>query len=54
MGLGNILAQSGVVAGAFGRWPGFTLVLMAIVASALVSGSVAYLAVRGIARAFGW
>jgi hypothetical protein len=54
MGLGNILAQSGVVADAFGRWPGFALMLMAIVTSAVASGSVAYLGVRGIAHLFGW
>jgi hypothetical protein len=53
MGLGNILAQSRVVADAFGRWPGFTLVLLALVASAVMSGSLAYLVLRGIGRIFG-
>ena len=31
MGLANILAQSGVVANAFGRWPGFALILAALI-----------------------
>jgi hypothetical protein len=53
MGLGNILAQSRVVADAFGRWPGFALVLLALVTSAVMSGGVAYLVLRGIARVFG-
>lgn len=54
MGLGNILAQSGVVASAFGRWPGFAMVLIALVSSAVVSGSVMFLAARIIARTLGW
>jgi hypothetical protein len=37
MGLGSILAQSGVVSNAFGRWPGFALILIALFISFLVS-----------------
>jgi hypothetical protein len=37
MGLGNILAQSGVVANAFGRWPGFALILIALLIFLLIS-----------------
>lgn len=36
-GLGNILAQSDIVANAFGRWPGFALILIALLISLLVS-----------------
>jgi len=54
IGLAHLLAQSGVVVDAFGPDRGFKLMVMALVASALVSGGAVFFAARGIARIFGW
>jgi len=53
LGLGNILAQSGVVVDAFGPRLGFVLMMMAILAGAVVTGSAAVLFARLLGRYLG-
>jgi hypothetical protein len=53
LGLGNILAQSGVVANAFGRWPGFVLMVLTLLVALAVGVVTAGVLARGIMHAFG-
>jgi hypothetical protein len=53
LGLGNILAQSEVVANAFGRWPGFALMVLALLVVLAVGVATASVMAGGIMRAFG-
>jgi hypothetical protein len=48
MGLGNILAQSGVVASAFGRWPGFVLMVLALLVALALGIATAGILAKGI------
>jgi hypothetical protein len=52
LGLGNILAQSGVVANAFGRWPGFVLMVLALMVALAVGLVTAGVLIREIIHAF--
>jgi hypothetical protein len=52
-GLGSILAQSGVVANAFGPERGFWLIVMTIVASVLLTASTLFLISRGVVQFIG-
>jgi ABC-type antimicrobial peptide transport system permease subunit len=54
MGLGNILAQSKVVANAFGKWPGFVLMVLALMVALAVSAITAGVLVRGMVHVLGW
>ena len=54
MGLGNILAQSEVVASAFGNWPGFVLMVLALMVALAVSAITAGLLVQGMVHVLGW
>jgi hypothetical protein len=54
IGLAHLLAQSRVVVDAFGPDRGFKLMVMALVASAFLSGGAVFFAARGIARIFSW
>lgn len=54
IGFGHILAQSGIVANAFGPDKGYRLMVLTILASALVSVGVVLLAVRGLVHILGW
>lgn len=53
MGLGNILAQSGIVANAFGRWPGFVLMVLALLAALALGIATAGILARGIMHGLG-
>jgi len=50
MGLGNILAQSGVVVAAFGKPMGFVIMMSAVLGSAAVGVSMAFIVVRSLIR----
>lgn len=54
LGLGNILAQSGIVANAFGRWPGFVLMVLTLLVALAVSVVTASVLARGIMHVLGW
>ena len=49
-GIAAVLAQSDRVVVAFGRWPGFVLMVLAIVACAGLTGTSAMLLVRLFAK----
>lgn len=48
MGLGNILAQSGIVASAFGRWPGFVLMVLTLLVALTLGIATASILAKGI------
>jgi hypothetical protein len=52
-GLGSILAQSGMVANAFGPDRGYKLMVMTIIASVLLSAWALFLMLRGVVRFIG-
>ena len=51
MGLGNVLAQSGVVVSAFGKPMGFVIMMTAVIGSAALGVGMAYVVARGLMRA---
>jgi hypothetical protein len=53
VGLANVLAQSEIVARAFGPRLGFVLMSMAILASAAVTAGMAIAVAKGLGRVFG-
>ena len=53
VGLAGVLAQSGVVSAAFGRWPGFVLMITALVVVLVMALATVLIAAFGAAHFLG-
>jgi hypothetical protein len=52
-GLAGLLAESGTVANAFGKWPGFILMMMALMVFWMISLATIVVTTKGVSHFFG-